>query len=264
MSHKPYNPIRIISFGGGVQSTALAILLGQGQIQADMVIFANVGANSENPATLDYIEQYTKPYLSQIGIPFVEVNNSGKDLYDFTMQAEKSIPLPIHIRGAGMGNRTCTTEFKIKPIDRYLKAQGYTHAIITLGISFDEAHRIKTETWEKVGRLYKRYEHPLVNMRLKRGDCKRIIESAGMPVPDKSACYFCPFQRRSSWIALKTDTPDLFDKAVLLDDTVNERFNRLGRGECSLHSSGKPLSQMVESQPMLGSEFEECGGHCHT
>ena len=44
--------IRAISFGGGVQSTALLVLASQGKIDFRTFLFANVGDDSEHPATL--------------------------------------------------------------------------------------------------------------------------------------------------------------------------------------------------------------------
>ena len=48
--------LRTVSYGGGVQSTALLVLAAQRQIDYSIFLFANVGDDSENPATLRYLE----------------------------------------------------------------------------------------------------------------------------------------------------------------------------------------------------------------
>src|SRR5947209_5246716 len=54
--------IRVFSYGGGVQSTAALVLAAQGKIDYPTFLFCNVGADSENPETLTYVEQYAKLY----------------------------------------------------------------------------------------------------------------------------------------------------------------------------------------------------------
>lgn len=44
--------IRSVSYGGGVQSTALLVLAAQRRIDYPLFLFANVGDDSENPATV--------------------------------------------------------------------------------------------------------------------------------------------------------------------------------------------------------------------
>ena len=46
--------MKVISYGGGVQSTAMLVLANQGAIDSvDAALFSNVGDDSEHPATLD-------------------------------------------------------------------------------------------------------------------------------------------------------------------------------------------------------------------
>ena len=60
-----------LSFGAGVQTTAMLILIAKGEIEADAVIFADTGA--EHPETYEYIENYDKPLCEKVGIPFMTV-----------------------------------------------------------------------------------------------------------------------------------------------------------------------------------------------
>jgi hypothetical protein len=44
-------PLRAIAYGGGVQSTNLMVLAARQQIDFRVFLFANVGDDSEHPAT---------------------------------------------------------------------------------------------------------------------------------------------------------------------------------------------------------------------
>src|SRR5258708_98613 len=50
----PLPPLKVFSFGGGVQSVAALVLAAQGKIDYRHFVFCNVGDDSENPATLEY------------------------------------------------------------------------------------------------------------------------------------------------------------------------------------------------------------------
>ena len=49
--------LRVFSYGGGVQSTAALVLAAQGKIDFPTFLFANVGDDSEHPATLRYVRE---------------------------------------------------------------------------------------------------------------------------------------------------------------------------------------------------------------
>ena len=60
--------LRVIAYGGGVQSTALCVLATQGKLRdivggpIDAALFCNVGRDSEDPATLDFVENKMIPW----------------------------------------------------------------------------------------------------------------------------------------------------------------------------------------------------------
>ncbi len=54
--------IKVTSYGGGVQSTALLVLAAQGRIDFKTFLFCNVGDDSENPETLEYVRQIAIPF----------------------------------------------------------------------------------------------------------------------------------------------------------------------------------------------------------
>jgi hypothetical protein len=273
------NPVRLFSFGGGVQSTAVLVLQAQGKLWRpyDWFVFADVGHDSENPDTITYVETIAKSYAAKYGIKFVEVQKTTygepETLWGYIHRVEKSVPIPARMSNGAPGNRSCTNDFKIKVVDKWIKSHGYTHATVGLGLSVDEFGRVRNERWhDSVGKkrigFCKKREHPLIDLRMSRQDCHNIIRDAGLPMPPKSACFFCPFKRRNEWIEFKKAEPLLFEKCVQLEKRINEKRNAMGRDFVYLHSSCKPLAQAVGNQPMLpmfGIEEDVCeSGYCFT
>ncbi len=260
--------MRTFSFGGGVQSTAVLVLAAMGQVQYDTFLFANVGNDSENPATLEYVETVAKPYAAAYGIELLELqrkrrNGDAVTLLGTLQASQRSIDIPAYMAGGAPGNRNCTGQFKIKVIARWQAARlAGERAVLGLGISMDEIQRARTNS----GYAWQELEYPLLDLRMNRRDCVKVIQDSGLPVPPKSSCWFCPFHRRDEWMQLKRNTPELFDKAVALENTLNERRAMLGKDNIYLHSSLVPLERAVGDQMVFN--FEEpndmpCDtGHC--
>ncbi|HSE46369.1 MAG TPA: hypothetical protein VLA89_13670, partial [Gemmatimonadales bacterium] len=219
--------IRAISYGGGVQSTALLVLAAKREIDFPLAMFSNVGDDSEHPATLEYFHEVARPYAEKNGIELVELRKRprGKErtLYqELTNPDSRSIGIPVRMGSGAPGRRNCTVQYKINRIASHLKVRGASaedQAVLALGISIDEFHRMKTTT----GIAWEVFEYPLIDLRLSRDDCERIIREAGLPVPPKSSCWFCPFKRLDQWKDMKQHEPDLFEKSVELERILNDR-----------------------------------------
>ena len=65
--------------------------------------------------------------------------------------------------------------------------------------------------------------YPLMEWGWDREACIRAIEAAGLPQPGKSSCFFCPSMRAEEIIDLREHYPDLFRRALALED--NARAN---------------------------------------
>jgi hypothetical protein len=294
--------LRTFSSGGGVQSIAALVLSAQGEIDFPIHLFANVGNDSEHPATLRYVREIAMPYAKAQGIPFVELRKQRRrqvwehigyvkvpiyggmtviagvnrprvrfrdaTLYEqLTKGSERSIGIPARLGGSGApARRNCTLDFKMRVIAKWQKEHGATvenPCTTGLGISLDEFHRARRGDDLPA----QRREYPLIDMRLTRQDCRNIIERAGLPVPPKSSCWFCPFHRLAKWQEMRHDEPDLFVKSVALERQLSERHERLGRGPLFFSDKGVPLDQATSPHrqlPMFTDETEDAceSGYC--
>lgn len=243
--------VRTFSYGGGVQSTAALVLASQAKINYRTFLFANVGDDSENPETLTYVRDVAIPFATRCGIALIEIQRKRRDGTPETLvgriySTARSVPIPARLGNGMPGKRTCTTDFKIRVIAKWQKEHGATQgmpAVCGLGISIDEWHRAKTDS----GIAWQTLDYPLLDMRLSRRDCEKIISSAGLPVPPKSSCFFCPYHTQVAWTELKRKRPDLFERAVAIEHQINDK-QQAYRSVLRLHSSMMPLEAAVGDQ----------------
>jgi hypothetical protein len=264
--------IQALSYGGGVQSTAMLVLAAQGEIPHRLALFSNVGDDSEHPATLAYFHQVAMPYAEANGIELVELRKyrrtgESESLLQRLMRDDSSVGIPVRMSNSGApGNRNCTLDFKIRVIAKELKRRGATKddpADMALGISLDEYQRMRTES----GIPHERLTYPLIDLRMSRQDCINLIESAGLPVPPKSSCWFCPFHSTSHWRRMLKDEPELFAQSADLERMLNERRRNLGKDPVWLTRFLRPLDEAVtdDGQLPLFDDGGSCdiAGYCH-
>jgi hypothetical protein len=274
--------LRVFSYGGGVQSTAALVLAARGRIDFRTFLFANVGDDSEHPDTIRYVRDVAAPYARAYGIALHELHRERRGggtetLYGrMTREGSRSLPIPVRMSNGAPGTRSCTADFKIKVIGRWLKAHGASAgspATVGVGISSDEAHRINARKSEP----YERLVYPLVGIpsgesagrMLRRSDCAQIIADAGLPVPPKSACFFCPFHRSETWHDMRRNQPELFARSCDLEDLLNARRAELGKDPVYLTRFGRPLRAAipdgVDLLPIFDSSDAQCdNGWCMT
>jgi hypothetical protein len=265
--------IQAISYGGGVQSTALLVLAARREIPYDVALFANVGDDSEHPDSIRYVRDVARPYAEAHGIRIHElkktVRNETVTLREYLTDPDRrSVTIPSYMSGGVPTGRACTVDFKIRVIQKWLRQNGATKddpAVTAIGISVDEIERAnKNKDLPK----YQRIEYPLLDLGLHRHNCKTVIADAGLEVPPKSSCYFCPYHRPSVWAEMRRDEPELFALSADLESLMNQKRARNGQEAVYLTKYGKPITEAInEAQITL---FDTSGpdscdsGYCWT
>jgi hypothetical protein len=260
--------MNVFAFGGGVQSTAALVLAAQERIDYTTFLFCNTGDDSENPETLTYVHEIAMPFAARHGLALVELQRHSRAGVPLTLLGqlaarERSIDIPVRMANGAPGNRSCTGDFKIKVIARHTRAAGATAehpATVGLGISVDEWHRARdsTITWQ-------RSAFPLLDLGLARHQCAAVIEAAGLAVPPKSACWFCPYHSRADWLRMRRERPERFAAAVALEQRLNERRVAIGKDVVYFHRSCVPLDRAVGEQMGMDELLDGCdSGHCWT
>lgn len=263
-------PLRVFSYGGGTQSTAALVLAVQDKIDFPHFVFANVGDDSEHPRTIAYVRTVAAPYAAANGINLEEVQRVRRDgtvrtLYQHVMASNlKGVQIPMRFARSGSpARRHCTIDYKIKVLGKWHREHGASAenpAHVGIGISWDELQRMRTSTDpERI------IEYPLVDLRLTRSDCERIIREAGLPQPGRSSCWFCPYKTQREWQRMRHEEPEVFAKAVEMEQHMADKMEAEGEGPVTFHSKGdlaaitSPLLQMS-----LPTEMEDAceSGYC--
>ena len=212
-------PLQVLSFGGGTQSTAMLHMIHDGRLQKpDMVVFADTG--SELPETIHHIKTVAQPFVEEVlDLPFVIVS--------------KGVPLHVEYRTSGYvpvaGIGSCTVKFKIRPQRRFIRSivgnrRGVLLAECWLGITTDEERRRTTSDVKWCG-----VKFPLLDdYPMSRQDCINLNESKGWSVV-KSGCFVCPHQGRNTWFEIRKQHPDLFALALDLENHARAEREREGR-----------------------------------
>jgi hypothetical protein len=253
----------VFSFGGGVQSTAVLVLAATHRVDCAFFVFANVGEDSENPATLRYMEEHSEPYAAQHGIVLDTVAKKPT-LYQHALESTTTVAVPMRMSNGAPGNRTCTDRWKIAPIAKRLRELGFSKtrpATMGLGISADEWQRARTDSGQK----HIRIAYPLLDLKIDRTACEKIILKAGLPVPPRSSCWFCPYHRVAVWDKMRRDNPALFARAAVFERAMSEKRRALGKDAVYLSSRAKPLDKAFpEETPGLFDDANCESGHCFT
>jgi hypothetical protein len=138
------------------------------------------------------------------------------------------------------GDKSCSIKYKRDPQDRYvhswqpardcwaqgskvLKAIGYD-----AGPADSRRHRyIEDDEY--------RYWYPLASWNLDRPNCEKIIQAAGLPLPMKSSCFFCPACKKHEILWLQEHHPDLLERALAIERNARD-------GLTSIHGLGRSFS----------------------
>ncbi len=234
-----------LSFGGGVNSVALYLYLMEQKIDFE-ALFVDHG--TDWPETYEYVDMFQE-WLTKNGykpIIVLKPNVEGyESIYDYFYHY-KMVP--------SFMLRICTDKFKVRIIHKYVKKPCF----MMLGFDAGEAKRARLSS--KTG-IENRF--PLIEAEIDRRGCKEIIKNHSLPVPKKSGCYICPFQKKAQWVELRRTHPDLFCKAEKMEKRNIKYRRSIGKKPLFLSASKKQLSTIVdENQMMIFKEDEYPPCYC--
>lgn len=221
--------MNIVSYGGGTNSTALLIECVNRSIPIDLILFADTGG--EKPHTYKYLKMFSKWCVAN-GLPEIttvqQVNQNGTyitlEQHCLNYRALPSI---------AYGFKGCSQKHKLFPQNKYMNNWPPAQAVWAeggkimkfIGYDADESRRVKDFVDEKYNT-----RHPLIEWDMGREECIQSIKQAGLELPGKSSCYFCPSSRISEILELKDQYPALMDRAVAMEKNADlTKVKGLGR-----------------------------------
>jgi hypothetical protein len=245
----------VVAYGLGVNSTAMLVEFARRKIKPDMILFADTGG--EKPETYAYMP-VIQTYLKEVNFPPVmTVRYEPKTVPYRTLEGQclHTGTLP----SLAYGGKSCSLKWKRSCQDRFIlqhyppaelidkgrlvvraigfdaseKRRTYAGVVKAIGLDASEQHRL---TWarSKPGQDDRKpsreawldsnfftYWYPLLtDWRMDRAACERSIREAGLPVPVKSACYFCPASKKREIVWLREHHPELLARALAIEENA--------------------------------------------
>lgn len=193
----------VCGISGGKDSSALAIYM-RDRVPDMEYFFCDTGA--ELPETYEYLNKLE----AVLGKPIARLN-SDKGFDHWFEVFRGALPSPQM--------RWCTKYMKIQPLEAWL---GDAPAISYVGIRADENNRkgyISTKSNIQTS-------FPFVDDGIDHTAVLKILDDAGVGLPSyyewrtRSGCYFCFYQRKAEWVGLADRHPELFERAVAIENKV--------------------------------------------
>lgn len=275
--------LRILSHGGGVQTTVAALMHARGELPPiDAAIFADT---KEEPRAVYRQLAWVEQEVARSKYPFLIHRVSRGNLWAAASTVRTTrdgqrkyiaTSMPLYFRGAdgseGIGRRQCTEEFKIRPIiakarellDRRRKHIPASDGVLVemlMGFTVDEIYRVKQSPIPWISK-----RHELIDAGLSRADCYAWAERRGYPELVGSACKFCP--NRTDRGALEPDElAETIERELILQDgyaqTAIRKVPYLSEARIplsQLRHSAERRRKMAEQQMNLF--INDCSGGC--
>jgi 3'-phosphoadenosine 5'-phosphosulfate sulfotransferase (PAPS reductase)/FAD synthetase len=168
--------------------------------------FCDTGA--ELPETYEFLDRLE----AALGKP-IERLNSKKGFDHWFEVYRGALPSPTM--------RWCTKKMKIEPLEEWV---GEDQAISYVAIRADESGRKGyVSTKPNISAVF-----PFIDEGIDHDGVMRILGDAGIGLPDyyewrtRSGCYFCFYQRKAEWVGLADRHPDLFKRAMSIEQKTLE------------------------------------------
>jgi len=239
----------ICGISGGKDSSALALYL-RDRVPDMEYFFCDTGA--ELPETYEYLDKLE----TALGKPIARLN--ARKGFDHWFEVYRgALPSPTM--------RWCTKKMKIEPIEEWI---GTDEATSYVAIRADESGRkgyVSTKT--NIHAVF-----PFVEDGVDHEGVLKILEDAGIGLPSyyewrtRSGCYFCFYQRKAEWVGLAERHPELWDRAVAIEQKVMKDAGADGdasfgefamKGRQYTWSGGESLSDLLDRREEVLSRHGE-------
>ncbi len=235
----------ICGISGGKDSSALALYLRRTRPELEVdYFFCDTGA--ELPETYEYLTKLE----SVLGKRIARLNaDRGFDHWFEVFRG--ALPSPQM--------RWCTKNMKIKPIEQWI---GDEEAVSYVAIRADESNRKGyVSTKPNIRAVF-----PFVEDGITHDDVLKILDDAGIGLPayyewrTRSGCYFCFYQRKAEWVGLAERHPDLFRKAMQIENKVladagvdgDKSYDHYAmQGRAYTWSDGETLEKLLERRDAI-------------
>lgn len=195
-----------------------------------MILFADTGG--EKNETYTYLKTING-FLKKVGFPEVVVVRYRPRIAPYHTLEEQCLHTGT-LPSIAYGGRSCSLKYKKSPQDKYVERWPPAREIWKQGgkvvkvIGFDasEVRRINHKKKAKDPKDERRfhYWYPLFELGWDRKDCIQCIQKAGLPVPMKSACFYCPASKKHEIAWLQEHHPELLERALEIERNAQAKL----------------------------------------
>ena len=239
----------ICGISGGKDSSALAVYL-RDRVPDLEYFFCDTGA--ELPETYEFLNRLEVA----LGKPIARINASRGFEHWFEVY-RGTLPSPQM--------RWCTRQMKIKPMEEWIGEEPTTSYV---AIRADEANRKGyVSTKPNITAVF-----PFVEDGIDHDSVMKILTDAGIGLPEyyewrtRSGCYFCFYQRKAEWVGLADRHPDLFERAVAIEQKMlsnadggrDADFRDVAmQGRAYTWSQGESLPELISRRDDIMAKHEQ-------
>lgn len=257
MKNKPL--ITVLSYSGGVQSSALLWMVLRGDIEVDKENFyiLNADPGMENSETYKYIEMM-RPIVKEKGFEIIIVDgpNLYEDIINLKNTDKTRFDNPPFWTSSGQLSQGCTQFYKIAPMDREVrwileknygisrKTKNLGDNIVCkwIGFTYDEVVRVKPSPTK-----YAYFDYPLIDMGMKKKDVIAYLNDNDIPIPPRSVCNACFANGLMTFSEMWNNRLDDWQQAINVDESIRD-LSQVGiRQKCFVSKTKIPLKYLPTS-----------------
>lgn len=271
--------MKILSFGAGMQSTALALMSCENAKAGkrlhpwvpvyDAVIFCDLGLE---PEWVNTQMEFTRKACEEAGIFFKVLNTPLYQHFIENFGERRTISIPWWtITEDGHKSkmpRNCTIDFKVNAITQYvhwellgykkgqrLKEEDVKAHEMHMGFSKEEERRCHENPHELFTNHF-----PLVKMGWTRAESYQyILETWGLDTK-ASACAFCPFHRNYFYQHIREFEPKTYDQILIVDNLLRDKTPKPPMdSDLFISRSRKRLCELTPEDCNDAEYFDYCG-----
>jgi len=240
MTHGPqldmFAPSRapvMVAWGAGLDSTAMILKMIEDRDPIDVILFADTGG--ETPEVYE-TQRFYAAHFAQYGIPVHTVRYEPTNFKNYppysTLEGNCLTNKTLPSLAFGFGS--CSAKWKAQPQDKWAKSWLLAQQAWAAGVRVkkcigydcspaDNKRYAEAEGYAATDQRYE-YRYPLRDYAWTRDDCIAFIKAKGLPVPKKSACFFCPASKPHEIAALP---PELLRRIVLMEACAKPRLTSI-------------------------------------
>jgi len=214
-----------LAYGMGVDSTALLVGFAQRKTKLDAILFADVG--DEKPETYAYYWVISE-FLEKHGFPPITVVRYRPVKATYITLSENCLQNGT-LPSLAFGRKACSQKFKVVPQNRWTNTWAPARRAWDRGgrvlkfIGYDAGPKDARRGHDLADDPQYQYEYPLREWGWDREKCIQVIDDYGLKVPMKSACWHCPATQPNELIWLAKNHPEIFAKAISMEDSAKAR-----------------------------------------